>query len=363
MSGTTRAVFLSYRREETRHLAGRLADRLTERLGSTRVFMDVDAIEPGVDFAAAIAREVASCDVLIALIGPTWSTITDRQERRRLDDPDDFVVLEIQAALERDIHVIPVLADGAVMPDQYDLPEGLRGLTRRHTIRLDHETFRSDIGPLLEAVERMLPTLAQKAVEPTTRPDAHAASQAIDKKHSEHASDADGLGFQFGRRARITFDAAAVDCRVSVFVEGMLTSFGHDTTLRVTNLSMTIAGDDTITADFFLDSLRVIDGISESNRRDIERNAEKTLEPRKYPKAQFHSVSVVRDGTNARIDGDLILHGVTNRISVEAYDDGQRWNAKIILDQRAFAIKPFSAMLGALKIKPEVEVNISVPHP
>jgi TIR domain-containing protein len=72
---TTRAVFLSYRREETRRIAGRLADRLTDRLGSTQVFMDVDTIEPGADFAAAIAREVASCDVLIALIGPTWSTI------------------------------------------------------------------------------------------------------------------------------------------------------------------------------------------------------------------------------------------------------------------------------------------------
>jgi TIR domain/YceI-like domain len=337
MSDTTRAVFLSYRREETRHLAGRLADRLTERLGSTRVFMDVDAIEPGVDFAAAITREVALCDVLIALIGPTWSTIIDRRGRRKLDDPDDFVVLEIQTALEREIHVIPVLTDGAIMPDQYDLPEGLRSLAKRNAIRLDHETFRSDIGPLLEAVERMLPPLARKAAEPTTRP-----------------------------RAQVTFDATAVDCRVSVFVEGMLTSFGHDATLRVTNLSMVIAGDNTITADFFLDSLRVIDGISEFNRKDIkdiERNAEKALESRKYPKVQFRSVSVVRNGTNARIEGDLTLHGVTNRISVEAHDDGKRWNAKIILDQRAFAIKPFSAILGALKIKPEVEVNISVPHP
>ncbi len=160
-----------------------------------------------------------------------------------------------------------------------------------------------------------------------------------------------------------TFDAAAVDCRVSVFVEGVLTSFGHDATLRVTSLSLDVGDDDGITADFDPGSLKVMDDISDSNRRDIERNAEKTLEPRKYPKIQFRSVSVVRDGDRARIEGDLTLHGVTNQISLDARSDGQRWHAKLVLDQRKFGIKPFSAMLGALKIKPDVEVNISIPHP
>jgi polyisoprenoid-binding protein YceI len=160
-----------------------------------------------------------------------------------------------------------------------------------------------------------------------------------------------------------TFDAAAVDCRVSVFVEGMLTSFGHDVTLRVTSLSLDVGDDDGITADFDPGSLRVVDDILDSNRRDIERNAEKVLEPRKHPKIQFRSVSVVRNGDRAGIEGDLTLHGVTNQISLDAYDDGQRWNAKVVLDQRKFGIKPFSAMLGALKIKSDVEVNISVPHP
>jgi Bacterial Ig-like domain (group 3)/TIR domain len=171
MSGTARAVFLSYRREETRHIAGRLADRLTERLGSTQVFIDVDMIEPGSDFAATIVREVASCGVLIALIGPTWSTIADPRGRRRVDDPDDLVVLEIRTALERGIRVIPVLVDGAVMPDRYDLPQGLQGLTLRNAVQLDHETFRTDVVTLLDAVERVLPTLAQKAAEPTVGTD------------------------------------------------------------------------------------------------------------------------------------------------------------------------------------------------
>jgi polyisoprenoid-binding protein YceI len=160
-----------------------------------------------------------------------------------------------------------------------------------------------------------------------------------------------------------TFDAAAVDCQVSVFVDGMASSFGHDATLKVTSLSVDIGEDDGITADFDASSLRVINDISDSNRRDIERNAEKTLEPRKYPKIQFRSVSVVRDGNRARIEGDLTLHGVTQQISLDAHDDGRHWNTKVVLDQRKFGIKPFSAMLGALKIKPNVEVNITVPHP
>jgi polyisoprenoid-binding protein YceI len=161
-----------------------------------------------------------------------------------------------------------------------------------------------------------------------------------------------------------TFDAAAVDSRVSVFREGLLTSMGHDVTFQVTSLSMDIGNDDGVTVDLDVGSLRVTtEAVKESDRKDIEKNTEKTLEVRKHPKIQFRSVSVVRNGDRARIEGDLTLHGVTKPISVEARDDGQRWNAKVALDQREFGIKPFSAMLGALKVKPEVEVTISVPHP
>jgi len=151
---------------------------------------------------------------------------------------------------------------------------------------------------------------------------------------------------------------------VLVFREGLLTSVGHDVTFQVTSLSLEVGDDDAIAADFDADSLRVTtEEISASDRKKIERNAGDTLETRRHPKIGFRSVSVVRDGDRARIEGDLTLHGVTAPISVEARDDGQRWNAKIVLDQRKFGIKPFSAMLGALKVKPEVEVHITVPHP
>lgn len=150
---------------------------------------------------------------------------------------------------------------------------------------------------------------------------------------------------------------------MSVFREGLLTSVGHDVDLRVTELTLEVGEDDSITADFAADSLRVCsEGPSESDRKDIERNAQKTLGTQKHPTIKFRSTSVVRDGDQAKIEGDLTLNGVTNPISANARDEGGRWNAEVTLDQRKFNIKPFSAMLGALKVKPEVKVTISVPH-
>lgn len=128
-------------------------------------------------------------------------------------------------------------------------------------------------------------------------------------------------------------------------------------------MSLQVGDDDAITAEFDADSLRVVsEGPSASDRKEIESNAEKTLETRKYSKIKFQSTSVKRDGDRAQVDGDLTLHGVTNPISIQARDDGTCWTAEISVDQRKFNIKPFSAMMGALKVKPEVKVHISVPH-
>jgi hypothetical protein len=212
MSGTAPAVFLSYRREETRHIAGRLADRLTERLGSTQIFIDVDTIEPGSDFTATIVREVASCDVLIALIGPTWLTITDPRAQRRLDDPDDLVTLEIRTALEYGIRVIPVLVDGAVMPSRYELPEGLQGLALRNAVRLDHETFRTDVVTLLDAVERALLNFPQKPAEPTVGTD----DRIIDRARTGRDRSAPaGIGATFQRWIANVAAPASVDTAAS----------------------------------------------------------------------------------------------------------------------------------------------------
>src|SRR5437016_3856291 len=121
-------IFVSYRRDGTSHLAGRLSDRLADRFGEDQVFIDVDAIGPGVKFAEEISHAVAACKVLLAVIGPNWLTATDEQGHQRLDNPDDIVRLEIEAALARDVWIIPILVEGARMPGQQDLPESLAGL-------------------------------------------------------------------------------------------------------------------------------------------------------------------------------------------------------------------------------------------
>jgi TIR domain len=149
-------VFISYRRQESSGLAGRLYDRLAARFGDDQVFMDVDTIALGVDFAEVISQAVSSCQVLLAVIGPRWLAATDEDGRRRLDDPDDLVRLEIAAALERDIRVIPILIEGAAMPRRQQLPEALAGLARRNALILRHESFRADADRLLAAVEPIL---------------------------------------------------------------------------------------------------------------------------------------------------------------------------------------------------------------
>ncbi len=149
-------IFVSYRRQDSDHLAGRLYDRLVDRFGEGQVFMDVDTIEPGLDFAEEVTRAVAACQVLVAVIGPAWLTATDGRGRRRLDNPGDFVRLEIETALTRGVRVIPVLAQGAMMPGQDDLPENLAGLARRNALFIRHESFRSDAGRLVTVIERAL---------------------------------------------------------------------------------------------------------------------------------------------------------------------------------------------------------------
>ena len=142
-------VFLSYRRQDTGHLAGRLYDRLRDRFGDDRAFIDAGFLVPGQDFHDAITAAIARSDVLLVLIGPRWVAAEDDSGRRRLDDPDDVVVLEIATALERGIPVIPVLVDGTRMPGTEHLPLRIAALGRRHAVPVDQQTFESDVAALL----------------------------------------------------------------------------------------------------------------------------------------------------------------------------------------------------------------------
>jgi hypothetical protein len=149
-------VFVSYRRNDTPHLAGRLYDRLGEHFGQERVFMDVDSIEPGLDFGEVINAALTSCAVMLVLIGDQWLTAADARGRRRLDNPDDYVRLELEAALARNIRVIPMLVEGAVMPDSQELPDALKGLARRNALEISHSRFTADADRLVNTIERVL---------------------------------------------------------------------------------------------------------------------------------------------------------------------------------------------------------------
>lgn len=161
-------IFISYRRQDTSDFAGRLYDRLANRFGEDQVFMDVDTIQLGVDFAEAINRAVGTCEVLLAVIGPGWVTATDKDGRRRLDDLDDVVRLEVEAALDRGVRVIPVLVGGAVMPHRGELPESLAKLARRNGLSVRHDSFRSDVARLVAAIERIEVTGTPAAETPSS---------------------------------------------------------------------------------------------------------------------------------------------------------------------------------------------------
>jgi hypothetical protein len=153
---TLGGVFISYRRQDTAAYARLLREELSNRLDEQQVFMDVDSVEVGVDFAEAIERAIASCVILLAVIGPQWATISDADGRRRLDDPDDIVRREIEAGLARNIRVVPVLVDGTQMPGRQQLPESLGPLTRRNALELSYNRYAYDIEQLLQVIDKTL---------------------------------------------------------------------------------------------------------------------------------------------------------------------------------------------------------------
>lgn len=149
-------IFISYRREESAGHAGRVYDHLRERFGRERVFMDVSAIEPGVDFVEAIDQAVGSCTVLLVIIGRKWLDCSDAAGRRRLEDPKDFIRLEVGTALRRKIRVVPVLVQDAAMPGEADLPDDLKLLARRNAIEISDTHWDTDLAQLVETLARVL---------------------------------------------------------------------------------------------------------------------------------------------------------------------------------------------------------------
>jgi hypothetical protein len=153
-------IFISYRRQDSQAITGRLYDHLEAHFGQGAVFLDEDTIPDGADFRRYIDQAVSRCDVLLAVIGAQWVRGRyqegPRQGQRRLDDPADFVRIEVQSALARGIPVIPVLVEKANMPAAQDLPEELQALPYRNAaeVRAGRD-FRDDVARLIQSIESL----------------------------------------------------------------------------------------------------------------------------------------------------------------------------------------------------------------
>src|SRR6516164_381964 len=157
-------IFINYRRDDSIGTAGRLNDRLAQSFGRKNLFMDVDNIPAGVDFAEYLQSQVSACDVFLAIIGPNWLDAKDDDGRRRFDNPDDYVAIEIAAALARKIRVIPVLVDGARTPKADKLPDSVKPLVRRNAVEIRNTQFGRDAEALVSKVREAL-----EGARPVTR--------------------------------------------------------------------------------------------------------------------------------------------------------------------------------------------------
>ena len=149
-------IFINYRREDSLDAAGRLHDRLAQTFGHKNIFIDLEDIPAGVDFAKYLSDQVAASRVFLAVIGPTWLDAKDESGGRRIDDPDDFVAIEITAALALNIRVIPVLVEGARMPKAGELPDPLKALARRQAVDVGQLQFGRDAEALVARVREAL---------------------------------------------------------------------------------------------------------------------------------------------------------------------------------------------------------------
>ena len=202
-------IFISYRREDSAGHTGRLHDDLAKIFGSSSVFMDIDAIEFGADFPERIQDTIADCDILLAIIGPHWITATDSRGVRRLDDPVDFVRLEIASALDSGTRVVPILVGRADMPLSVDVPDDLKGLVRRHALEISDSRWGYDVDRLVAAI---------RSVDEGrhTEPKPQGATPRVDQpgqRSRERAEPGRGghlLRGRFGRWTALAFGAAGI---------------------------------------------------------------------------------------------------------------------------------------------------------
>lgn len=142
-------IFISYRVQDTSADTGRLVDSLKQVFSEDQIFMDIEKLEPGVDFRMALAKSLETCDVLFAVIGPEWIGTKDTNGNPRIKQSEDWVRIELETALKRDIRIIPVLVRGASLPATEDLPESLYALLNRQTYEISNKRWAYDTEQLI----------------------------------------------------------------------------------------------------------------------------------------------------------------------------------------------------------------------
>lgn len=177
-------IFISYRRDDSQGWVGRLASDLKSCFPQARVFYDIATVRPGEDFVAAIDEALSSCQAVLAIIGPRWLSAQTAEGQRRIDDPVDFVRLEIDRALVRPMRVVPVLFGGTTMPKASDLPESLRPLTHRQAHEISDKRWDYDLDILTTVLGEIL------------------GMSTVDSGHRQGASR--GAGISVGKSLTIT---------------------------------------------------------------------------------------------------------------------------------------------------------------
>lgn len=159
-------IFISYRRSDSAGHTGRLADDLGRLLDQQTLFRDIEAIEAGVDFVQALERAVSACTVMLVIIGPTWASAVTADGQRRLFHAGDYLRMEIEAALARDIRVIPVLVGDAQMPGPADIPDSMAGLLRRNAYPISDRRWQYDVSQLVDILVKIPGVAGRRDLSP-----------------------------------------------------------------------------------------------------------------------------------------------------------------------------------------------------
>ncbi|HNB02025.1 MAG TPA: SUMF1/EgtB/PvdO family nonheme iron enzyme [Nitrosomonas sp.] len=218
-------IFINYRRSDSAGYAGRLYDRLVKHFGADHLFMDIDQIEPGEDFVEVLQKKLQAVQVAVVLIGKSWLDSKDETGQRRLDNPDDWVRIEIATLLERKIRIIPVLIGGAATPKSSQLPELLISLARRQAFEISDTRFHSDVDKLIQALEKIiqlqltqLPPKPNLITPDSSIPDDVRHQKLTDAQHSPAQSRSESASVNKKPRSTISrFVMITIGCIALVF--------------------------------------------------------------------------------------------------------------------------------------------------